>query len=216
MNIWIGVVSKCSFFAAVWVPEDAVVHPKNLSKVFAYLAYMNGVKFIGDVTVKQVMTQFTNLFGPSSNINYRVHGVETDQGVIDCEYFVNCGGIWAREIGKRSDPPVKVPICPAEHFFLTFKDIPELAGKHLPTIRDYDNYTYIRSWNDSFLMGAFEPKARPWKLRFKYYMQSHTPGVDGAEDTDIIPEHWIHLSPFISAVTNRSDHLVNYFLFPYL
>ena len=68
-----------SFFAAVWVPEDAVVHPKNLSKVFAYLAYMNGVKFIGDVTVKQVMTQFTNLFGPSSNINYRVHGVETDQ-----------------------------------------------------------------------------------------------------------------------------------------
>ena len=44
---------------------------------------------------------------------------------------------------------------------------------------------------------------RPWKLRFKYYMQSHTPGVDGAEDTDIIPEHWIHLSPFISAVTNR-------------
>ena len=67
------------FIAAVWVPEDAVVHPKNLSKVFAYLAYMNGVKFIGDVTVKQVMTQFTNLFGPSSNINYRVHGVETDQ-----------------------------------------------------------------------------------------------------------------------------------------
>ena len=56
-----------------------MVHPKNLSKVFAYLAYMNGVKFIGDVTVKQVMTQFTNLFGPSSNINYRVHGVETDQ-----------------------------------------------------------------------------------------------------------------------------------------
>merc|ERR1719204_1790689 len=73
---------------------------------------MNGVKFIGDVTVKQVMTQFTNLFGPSSNINYRVHGAETDQGVIDCEYFVNCGGIWAREIGKRSDPPVKVHICP--------------------------------------------------------------------------------------------------------
>ena len=105
-------------FSAVWVPEDAVVHPKNLSKVFAYLAYMNGVKFIGDVTVKQVLTQFTNMFGPSSNINYRVHGVETDQGVIDCEYFVNCGGIWAREIGRMMETPVRIPICPAEHFFI--------------------------------------------------------------------------------------------------
>ena len=54
----------------------------------------------------------------TSYCNFLVH---TIQGMIKCEYFVNCGGIWAREIGKRSDPPVKVPICPAEHFFLTFK-----------------------------------------------------------------------------------------------
>ena len=96
---------------------------------------------------------------------------------------------------------VQVPICPAEHFFLTFKDIPELAGKHLPTVRDYDNYTYIRSWNDSFLMGAFEPKARPWELRGgnRSYLQTHTPGIDG-DMTEITSEHWIHMSPFIAAV----------------
>ena len=184
------------------MPEDAVVHPKNLSEVFAYLAHKNGTKFVGNVSVKQVLTEFSNLLGPSSNINHRVRGVETDHGVIECEFFVNCGGIWAREIGKRSDPHVKVPICPAEHFFLTFKDIPELAGKHLPTVRDYDNYTYLRSWNDSFLMGAFEPRARPWKLKENRFMQSHTPGVEG-DWTDITEEHWIHMSPFIAAVTNR-------------
>ena len=43
-----------------------MVHPKNLSKVFAYLAYMNGVKFIGDVTVKQVLTQSMNSCGVST------------------------------------------------------------------------------------------------------------------------------------------------------
>jgi len=101
----------------VWVPEDAVVHPKFLSEVLAYLAYQGGVRFVGNCNVLQVLSDSSDMLGPTSNINYRVSGVETEYGVIDCEYFVNCGGIWAREIGKRSDPPVKVPICPAEHFF---------------------------------------------------------------------------------------------------
>ena len=57
----------------------------------------------------------------SSLSQCRVAGVETEHGVIECDYFVNCSGIWAREIGKLSEPPVKVPICPAEHFFLSFK-----------------------------------------------------------------------------------------------
>jgi pyruvate dehydrogenase phosphatase regulatory subunit len=62
-------------------------------------------------------------------VNVRVQGVETSLGKIECDYFVNCAGIWARNIGKLSDPVVKVPICPAEHFFLTFKEIPELVGQ---------------------------------------------------------------------------------------
>ena len=72
-------------------------------------------------------------------------------------------GIWARSIGKLSDPTVKVPICPAEHYFLSFKRIDEIADKPLPTVRDYDNHIYLRRIRDSFLMGAFEPKARPWR-----------------------------------------------------
>lgn len=66
-------------------------------------------------------------FQSSSLSNHNdVSGVLTDMGVIECDYFVNCAGIWAREIGKLSEPRVKVPICPAEHFFLSFKGELEL------------------------------------------------------------------------------------------
>ena len=95
----------------------------------------------------------------------KVKGVETSRGTIECEYFVNCAGIWARNLGLLSDPVVKVPICPAEHFFLTFKEIPELAGKKLPNVRDYDSHIYARTWRDSFLIGAFEREARHFKVR---------------------------------------------------
>lgn len=187
----------------VWVPEDAVVHPKFLSEVLAYLAYQGGTRFVGNTNVVQVLSDSSDMLGPTSNINYRVSGVETEYGVIDCEYFVNCGGIWAREIGKRSDPPVKVPICPAEHFFLTFKSIPEMGGKHLPNVRDYDNHTYLRTLGNTFMMGAFERKARYWELKDLANPHTHMPGVEDADLTGISEEHWRHMSPYISSITNR-------------
>ncbi len=122
-------------------------------------------------------------------------------GFIECEYFVNCGGIWARTLGKMSEPTVKVPICPAEHYFLTFKKIAEIANKSLPTVRDYDNHIYMRRIRDSFLMGAFEPKARPWRLT-SGRPKTHKPGVEG-QLPELTEEQWIHMAPFITAATNR-------------
>lgn len=69
----------------------------------------------------------------SSTSRYNVAGVETEHGVIECDYFVNCSGIWAREIGKLSEPQVKVPICPAEHFFLSFRG--DILHLFLPSLK---------------------------------------------------------------------------------
>lgn len=48
----------------------------------------------------------------------RVVGVETDNGMVECDYFVNAAGTWARKIGRLSNPIVQVPIHPAEHYYL--------------------------------------------------------------------------------------------------
>jgi pyruvate dehydrogenase phosphatase regulatory subunit len=192
-------------FAAIWVPEDSVVNPKKVSEVLAYLAYQGGAKFVGNCELHKVHTNSKGgairLPGPKSNETCKVTGIDTSLGHIECEYFVNCGGIWARTIGKMSEPNVKVPICPAEHYFLTFKKMAEVEGKMLPVVRDYDNHIYLRRIRDSFLMGAFEPKARPWKLATGE-PKTHQPGVEGVAP-QLSEEQWYHMLPFITAATNR-------------
>ncbi len=178
-------------FPGVWLPGDANVHPKKVSEALAYLAYSGGARFVGGCGVNQVLTDKTNLLGPMSSQNIKVTGVDTTCGVIRCEFFVNCAGIWARALGKLTDPPVRVPLCPAEHFFLTYKQVDELKGKQLPNVRDYDNHVYFRSWNNSLLMGAFEKEARYWDLQAKNSWNV------------IEPEHWIHFAPYIAAATKR-------------
>ena len=44
------------------------------------------------------------------------------------------------------DTPVRIPICPAEHFFLTYRAIADLEGKRLPSVRDYDSQVSC-PWN---------------------------------------------------------------------
>ena len=39
----------------VWVPEDAVVHPKKVSEALAYLAYGGGARFVGNCSVSRLV-----------------------------------------------------------------------------------------------------------------------------------------------------------------
>lgn len=93
---------------AVYVPEDAVADPQAICDVLAQLAQKQGVKYFEDVKVKKVLTK-----------NSRVAGVDTELGTVHCEYFVNCAGMWAREVGLNSDPAVRIPAYPAEHYYAT-------------------------------------------------------------------------------------------------
>lgn len=59
-------------------------------------------------------------------VDGKISSVETSLGPIYCEYFVNCAGFWARGVGQLSEPFVKVPIHPVEHYYLHTKPIPGL------------------------------------------------------------------------------------------
>jgi len=58
--------------------------------------------------------------------NGKVAAVETSKGIVECDVFVNCGGLWARKVGKLGQTPVKVPLHPCEHYCLHTKPIPGL------------------------------------------------------------------------------------------
>lgn len=74
-----------------------------------------GVQVVENCAVQQILSH-----------NGRVAAVDTSRGMIECQYFVNCGGFWARKVGKLSEPFVKVPLHACEHYYLHTKPIPGL------------------------------------------------------------------------------------------
>merc|ERR1719369_2120558 len=193
-------VNTDDIYGGVWIPKDACVNAGKVSEVLAYLASEGGAKFVSNCGVQKVLTMKSSSPGPVTdpmhNIskNVKVTGVDTDIGHISCEYFVNTAGIWAREIGRMMDTPVRIPICPAEHFFLTFKQIDGLENQNLPNVRDYDSQMYVRQFGSTFMMGAFETQARPWDVT------KH--GID-PDWKKIKEEHWIHMEPYMRAAMHR-------------
>nr|XP_022914897.1 pyruvate dehydrogenase phosphatase regulatory subunit, mitochondrial-like isoform X1 [Onthophagus taurus] len=165
---------------AVWLPHDGVANPTAICTVLAKLAIENGAKYYEGVTVQKILTK-----------NRRVYGIETDKGEIRCEYFVNCAGMWARELGLHCNPPVKIPAYPAEHYYATtpFLNIDE----NLPCVRDYDGYTYAREYNGGFMIGWFEKEAKP--------------AFSGKQVPKNFKEHvkcdWNHLMPYWKRAIQR-------------
>lgn len=134
----------------VYVPEDSVADPNALSNALIDVAKKNGVKYREQCQVQFIQTDSKD----------RVVGVETDSGVVKCEFFVNCAGMWARELGLKCKKPVKIPAYPAEHYYAITNGMKLPKGQTLPCVRDYDSSSYSRQFNDEMLIGWFEPEAR--------------------------------------------------------
>ena len=164
---------------AVYLPNDGQTNPIDTTQAFAKGARMYGASIIEGVKVTAIHQK-----------DGRVTGVATDQGDIQAEYVVNCGGMWGREIGKMCG--VNVPLHAAEHFYIVTEPIKGMTS-NLPVLRDPGGYTYYKQEIDGILAGFFEPNAKPW-------------GMDGIpEDFEFgrLPEDWEHLQPVFDAMLHR-------------
>jgi glycine cleavage system aminomethyltransferase T/glycine/D-amino acid oxidase-like deaminating enzyme len=135
---------------AVWLPGDGKANPTDLTQSLAKGARNRGARIFEGVQITGTIIE-----------DGRIVGVETDQGTIRCESFLNCAGQWARDLGKLSG--VNIPLHSAEHFYLVTK---EIAGVHtdLPVLRDPDGYIYYKEEVGGLVMGGFEPVAKPWGM----------------------------------------------------
>jgi len=138
-------------------PQDARTNPTDTTQALAKGARMGGATILENIKVTDILTE-----------NGKAVGVETEQGTIKADIVVNCGGMWARELGKKAGS--RVPLHAAEHYYMITES---LEGMHsdLPVLRDMDNHAYYREETGKLLLGLFEPDAVPW-------------GQDG------IPEHF--------------------------
>lgn len=134
---------------ALWIPDDGVADPQSICDTLISESLKMGVTVVENCGVTEVLQN-----------KLKVTGVETVKGQLACEYFVNCAGFWARNIGQFSKPPVKMPIQAAEHYFLHTKPILDLDPM-TPVVRDLDGQIYIRENDGSLLGGGFEHVAKP-------------------------------------------------------
>ncbi|EZA58771.1 hypothetical protein DMN91_009213 [Ooceraea biroi] len=175
---------------AIWVPEDAVANLNAICKVLAKLAEQGGARYVEHCRVEEVQTE-------KGAVKY----VKTEHGIVTCEYFINCAGMWARELGLRCTPPVRIPAYPTEHLYAIVPPLSSEISTSLPYVRDFDSYSYMREWEGGLLLGWFEPEAKP------AFESGPVPKDDWTKHVKSNPAHWqplwdkvLHRLPILKAV----------------
>ncbi len=151
-------VDSRHYYAALWDDQDGDLDPSGATYAFAKSARVHGA------------TYFTH--SPVTALSQRTDGswdVKTPKGQINAEHIVNCGGLWARELGRLAG--IHLPVQPMEHHYLITDDIAEIKTRmksgeigRLPSGIDYEANIYFRQEGHGMLLGTYEPKATPWKV----------------------------------------------------
>jgi len=133
---------------ASFTPSDGQASPSDVTMALAKGARMNGARLVEGARVTGFGFQ-----------NGRIVRVETDKGSIDCDKVVNCGGLWARQIGALAG--VNVPLQPMKHQYIVTDIVPGLA-RDAPTLRDPDRRTYFKEEVGGLVIGGYEPNPQGW------------------------------------------------------
>ncbi|HYQ98970.1 MAG TPA: FAD-dependent oxidoreductase, partial [Casimicrobiaceae bacterium] len=172
---------------AVWIPGDGKANPTDLTQSLARGARMRGATIAEGVKVTGIDIRKRRVHA----VRWAAAGAE---GTIECETVVNCGGQWARALGRAAG--VTVPLYAAEHFYLVTKPIAGVAPD-LPVIRDPDGCIYYKEEVGGLVMGGFEPQAKPWNVE---------PIPDGFE-FQLLPEDWDHFEILMRNAVHRTPCL---------
>jgi 4-methylaminobutanoate oxidase (formaldehyde-forming) len=133
---------------ASWLPTDGQASPSDITQSLAKGARMHGARIVEGVTVTGFRMD-----------GRRITHVETSQGDIACDKVVNCGGMWARQLGAMAG--VAVPLHPVKHQYIITEKIEGLSPD-APTLRDPDRRTYFKEEVGGLVMGGYEPNPQGW------------------------------------------------------
>ena len=167
---------------AVHLPLDGQCDPANIAQALAKCARMRGARIVEGVKVTRVLDDGARVTG----VEWEAEG---ETGSVRADMVVNCGGMWGRELANASG--VTLPLQACEHFYLVTEPIEGLG--RLPVLRVPDECAYYKEDAGKMMLGAFEPKAKPW-------------GMDGIREDfefDTLPEDWDHFMPILEKAMNR-------------
>lgn len=172
--------------AGVHLPLDGQADPGNIA-----LALAKGARQLGATIIEHAkVTKVTTAGGRVTGVDWEARG---EKGHIAAENVVNCGGMWGRDLAAQND--VTLPLHACEHFYIVTENISGLS--QLPVLRVPDECAYYKEDAGKILLGAFEPKAKPW-------------GMNGISDDfcfDQLPEDFDHFEPILEKAVSRMPML---------
>jgi len=161
---------------------DGQCDPANIAMALAKGARMRGARIVEGVKVTKVTDDGTS-----------VTGVDWEsaegQGHIAADVVINCGGMWGRDLAAQSG--VTLPLHACEHFYLVTEPVDNLG--RLPVLRVPDECAYYKEDAGKMMLGAFEPKAKPWGMQ----------GISEDFCFDSLPEDFDHFQPILEQAMNR-------------
>ncbi|MCO5163054.1 MAG: FAD-dependent oxidoreductase [Mesorhizobium sp.] len=143
------------FVGAVRNSEDGHLDPSGVTHAYAKAARKLGAEIERFTKVEDIVRREDGMWR-----------VITNKGEVVAERVVNCGGLWAREVGRMVG--LELPVLAMEHMYLITENMPEVAevnrttGKEVIHAVDFDGELYLRQERGGMLMGTYEKANKPW------------------------------------------------------
>jgi 4-methylaminobutanoate oxidase (formaldehyde-forming) len=169
----------------VFLPNDGQTNPIDTTMALIKGATMRGTRVFEHARVTAIRSD-----------GVRARGVVTEEGEIAADVVVLATGLWTRALAATAG--VSAPLQACEHFYIVTEPFPGLTPD-LPVLRDPDNCAYYKEDAGKLLLGAFEPRAKPWALD----------GVPEDFEFGELPGDFDHFAPVLEAAMRRLPALEN-------
>ncbi|WP_048647926.1 GcvT family protein [Nitratireductor soli] len=146
------------FVGAMWDPVEGHLDPSGTTHAYAKAARKLGA----EIVLRNRVIELTQEVDGTWN-------VVTEQGTVKAEHVVNCGGLWAREVGRMVG--LELPLLAMEHMYLLTEPMPEVeefnraTGREMIGVIDFKGEIYTRQERNGILLGTYEKAAKPWSPR---------------------------------------------------
>lgn len=148
-------MDETHFVGAMWDPVEGHLDPSGTTHAYAKAAKKLGA----EIVLRNRVVDLTQ--EPDGTWN-----VVTEQGTVKAEHVVNCGGLWAREVGRMVG--LELPLLAMEHMYLLTEPMPQVeefnkaTGREMVGVLDFKGEIYTRQERNGVLLGTYEKACRPW------------------------------------------------------
>jgi len=171
----------------VYLPLDGQGDPANIALALAKGARQRGATVQERVKVTDIVKNGRRV----TSVNWQ--GEDGTSGEIETDMIVNCAGMWGHDVGRMAG--VNVPLHACEHFYIVSEPITGLT--QLPVLRVPDECAYYKEDAGKMMLGAFEPRAKPWGME----------GISESFEFDQLQEDFDHFEPILEKAVNRMPML---------